>query len=184
MTRLLGANNEELKELILYITDKSKGDPRFGKTKLAKILFFIDMEYFFKTGKTFTGKDYQKLNNGPAMTCYIPVEKEMIQEQLIDHQDEPDAWPCVLTRTVPKRSPRLGYFSEHDRFIIDGVINSLWNENAKSLSEKSHGFVPAWDYLPDRAKITPTMCIFEKREPTQQELDWGKEIAKRLQSSN
>ena len=35
---------ERLRELILYIAEKLKDDPNFGRTKLAKIIYFADME--------------------------------------------------------------------------------------------------------------------------------------------
>ena len=46
----------KLRELMLYITQKSEGDPRFGKTKLLKILVEADFTFYARTGRSITGQ--------------------------------------------------------------------------------------------------------------------------------
>ena len=60
------ANDTKMRELILYVASKSQHDPKFGSTKLNKILFFADFAFYFKHGRSVTGQEYMRLKHGPA----------------------------------------------------------------------------------------------------------------------
>jgi len=49
---------EKLRELILYICEKSVSDPNFDLEKLKGIIFQADKLAYLRTGKTITGSDY------------------------------------------------------------------------------------------------------------------------------
>jgi hypothetical protein len=55
-----------LRELILYIAARCERDPRFGATKLNKILLFADFLAYFRRRRPITGVEYMRLPNGPA----------------------------------------------------------------------------------------------------------------------
>src|SRR5258708_19742785 len=58
--------DRKLAELILFISERSEGDPRFGAGKLNKLLFYSDFGAYRLFGKSITGQQYQNLSNGPA----------------------------------------------------------------------------------------------------------------------
>ena len=53
-----------MKELALYLTAKSQGDPR-SPTKLNKLLFYCDFMAYQHFSRSMTGYSYQKLPLGP-----------------------------------------------------------------------------------------------------------------------
>src|SRR5690348_13615566 len=69
----------KLRELILYVCLRSEGDQWFGKTKLNKLLYFIDTEAFKQTGKTISGQAYIKKQFGP-----VPDGMESVLRSLTD----------------------------------------------------------------------------------------------------
>ena len=71
-------DDDKLKELMLYVVEKSETDPTFGAIKLNKILFFSDFLMYWKTGKSITGQEYMKLERGPAPRRLLPVQKELL----------------------------------------------------------------------------------------------------------
>src|SRR5437660_10500981 len=73
------ATRQRLRELILYIADRSKDDPKFGATKLNKILYFSDFVSFREYGEPITGAMYMRLENGPAPMHLVPVRNEMLE---------------------------------------------------------------------------------------------------------
>ena len=56
-------SRSRLRELILYIAEKSKDDPHFTIEKLSNILYIIDTAFYKKTGKSLTGSIYVKREN-------------------------------------------------------------------------------------------------------------------------
>ena len=67
--------DKKLKELVLYIAQKSEDDPSFGATKLNKILFAADFYFFGQTGRSITGASYVHRGKGRAVVCKVNVEK-------------------------------------------------------------------------------------------------------------
>lgn len=59
-------DDRKMKELIVYLTAKSEGDPRFSAEKLNKLLFYCDFTAHRQLGHSITGYSYQNLPSGPA----------------------------------------------------------------------------------------------------------------------
>src|SRR5690242_1312364 len=87
-----------LRELILYIAERLKDDPNFGKTKLVKVLFYSDFDAYRETGQPITGTPYLHMERGPypdgfetmllilAVTDAIMIERRFVpyrQERVI-----------------------------------------------------------------------------------------------------
>src|SRR4051794_3864926 len=76
------ADDDKLRELIIYISERCETDPRFGAVNLNKILFYSDFVAYGKTGKSITGQPYQRLKQGPAPKRLLPVRREMMDTDL------------------------------------------------------------------------------------------------------
>jgi len=50
-------DDSKFKELLLYVAEQSVGDPHFGKTKLNKILYYIDFQAHGVLGEPVTGAE-------------------------------------------------------------------------------------------------------------------------------
>lgn len=71
---------EKLKELIWYIVKNYNYE--LYETKLWKLLFFCDSDYFEKYGKYLTGIEYIKNKQGP--TPFFNIAKKVIEELIKD----------------------------------------------------------------------------------------------------
>jgi len=71
-------DDNKLRELILYIADKSETDPTFGEIKLNKILFYSDFIMYWKTGNSITRHEYMKLGQGSAPRRLLPIQEKLI----------------------------------------------------------------------------------------------------------
>jgi len=49
-------NQDKFRELVLYLSEKSQDDKKFGATKLNKILYFCDFGSYVKLGQPVTGR--------------------------------------------------------------------------------------------------------------------------------
>lgn len=145
-----------LKELIVYIADRLVLHPKFGATKLNKILFFSDFIAYAKLGKSITGEKYQKLPQGPAPKYLVPVRDEMNSKDIICFQRE--TFSGKQHRIAPLRSPKLEKFTPAQISIIDQVIDALKDKDADEVSELSHDFI-GWKIVKDGEEI-PYETVF------------------------
>jgi hypothetical protein len=170
------ANEEKLKQLILYISQKCADQGGFGSTKLNKILYFADFLVYANTGKPLTGVEYQRLQWGPAPRRMKPILQEMSNAGQLAMQDT-----VVLTYTRKKPvnlvSPDLGHFSAREIAIVDDVIDHLEDLTADQASRFSHDW-GGWKYASDGATI-PYESVFVGNEPlTPGDEQRGLEIAR------
>jgi hypothetical protein len=147
---------ERLQELILYIASKCSDDPRFGATKLNKILYFADFLSYMHYGEPITGVEYMRLGQGPVPKRLVPVREKMISRGEIAMAIQ-SLRIGEQHRIVALRDPNLDLFKPRDIAVIDNVIEQLWGKKAKSVSEMSHGI--AWKIARDKESI-PYQSIF------------------------
>jgi uncharacterized phage-associated protein len=160
------SSTKKLKELILYISEKSSSDTKFGSTKLNKLIFFSDMLYYGNTGKSITGSKYMKWDHGPVATCMKPVLDEMkAANELFTRPVN----TIVGVKKVPTamRVPDLSIFTGEEIASVDEVISDFKQATNTGLSQFSHEFIPNWDKLPMGQSIPISAIIY----PTELELN-------------
>ena len=62
--------------------EEKRASAFFGRTKLNKILWKSDFEAFSDRGRPVTGRDYQRLEHGPAPKEMLPLYREMMSKGL------------------------------------------------------------------------------------------------------
>lgn len=82
-------SQEKLKELMIYIADKCSEDPRFGLTKLAKIICFSDMLHYANYGQSITGQSYIKEKQGPLAKDFYKVKNQLIKDRDVVEKNVP-----------------------------------------------------------------------------------------------
>lgn len=173
-------DEEKLGELILYISQKSAIDPKFGATKLNKLLYLSDFLAFGMWGEPITGVEYQHLQKGPAPKRLLPIRDDMKSRGDLQVQEVPLRNGNVQHRTVNLRQPKLELFTGREVALIDSVIEALWGLDADAASEFSHRFV-GWKMTKLNATI-PYGSIFISDEPlSDAEILRGQEIAREFQ---
>ena len=156
--RIYWDDTDKFAELLLYVAKACESDPRFGATKLNKILFFSDFISFRRRRKSITGATYMKLDHGPAPKCMLPVRKTLIEEGHLAIQDA-DYYGRPQQRPIALRQPNLEAFSGEDISIVDNVIRGLSEWNATQVSELSHGFW--WELAEDKEDIPLAVSLVQ-----------------------
>src|SRR5262245_5541433 len=120
-------------------------DPeKLGATKLNKVLWFADVHYYRRHGRTITGSDnYMKQQYGPVQRNMLGVIAELkndrkIVERLADT-------PVGFRREyVWVEEPDLSSFEADEIDMLNTVMDWICNgESARSISEISHDAL--WD---------------------------------------
>jgi hypothetical protein len=128
--------------MILYVSQKAAEMPRYGKTKLNKILWDADFSAFAARGVPVTGRPYQKLQAGPAPVEMPTLLAEMKDAGLIELELADFGGGFVEQRVIAKVNAALRFFSADDLSFMDRSIERLWGMSARQASEFSHGV--AW----------------------------------------
>src|ERR1700733_10925348 len=98
-------NERRFAELMLYVSEKCASDPKFGATKLNKILFYADFLAYAELGNSITGFEYQKLPHGPAPRRILTVRRRLEQEGALEVSNVKLREGRTQTRLGAKRNP-------------------------------------------------------------------------------
>jgi hypothetical protein len=164
----------KFKELLVYVASKCSDFPRFGSTKLNKILYYSDFLAFGYSRKPITGATYQHLKWGPAPRQFLPVVQELIlnKEAIVEVR----GWLKKQKRLVPLRKPNLELFSGTEIALVDSVIDSLRDHTAEEASDVSH-MEAGWKCVAEGEDIPYTTVFVSHDSPTADDIRWAQEFA-------
>jgi len=138
----LRGEQDRLRQMILYISEKCAPAERMGLIKLNKILWKADFDAFAARQIPVTGRAYQRLELGPAPREMRPLLRDMLRDRLI-HFEETDFGDGVIEmRPIADTRPALDNFTPEDVSYVDAAIAYYWNMNGRETSDDSHGI--AW----------------------------------------
>lgn len=135
-------NPEKLREVLLYVLEKVGAKPNVGETVLYKLLYFIDFDYYEKTGYSITGLTYVRNHFGPTPARdFVGVvegmkangELEVAETEYFRHNQK---------KYLPRVKADLAALSASELEHINGTLNRLSDKSAVELSELSHYDTP------------------------------------------
>ncbi|HVX79823.1 MAG TPA: Panacea domain-containing protein [Devosiaceae bacterium] len=154
----LPGGQARLREAALYVMRRSENSDFFGLVKLNKILWRADFQSYRERFSPVTGRQYQRLQNGPA-----PVEMKPILNELIARGDIVLRSTSVPgeQRPVAIAQPNLQHFSAYDLRYLDEAIEYYREKTAREASDLSHGL--AWLTRQDGDPIPYEAAYFDDR---------------------
>jgi len=158
-------NEGKLKELVVYIANKSKDDPAFGKTKLLKLLAYADFAAYKKLGQPITGATYIKLEHGPSSQEAPPALNllralgriQILSEDVFDHEQ---------SRIVALGPADESVFTADELAISDQVIETFGSLNNTQMAAVSHRDFVGWQIAEEREQIPYETVFLAPPEPT------------------
>ncbi len=162
-------DNRKFREVVLYVAEESEDDPRFGATKLNKILYFSDFKAFGMLGESITGATYQRLDRGPAPRELLPALRLMEAEGEIERVERRYFnRPQKVVRPLRKSDARE-ILDSAEIAIVDAVLTELGDLNASQVSALSH-LEAGWRLARDREEIPYETVYISDRQPTPTEV--------------
>jgi len=174
MQEKLSFDKETFKEMILYISERCKDEPRFSKTYLFKILHYSDLLWYGHTGKAISGEVYIRWEHGQIPKHFEEASTELINDGLLQIIEKPYFDRTQLRSTVLKET-QFTRLSKEQRDFIDTIIDELVVHDAADVSKEiSHNDL-SWQYLNNKDEI-PYETVFFRRKvvPTEETLAWAK----------
>ena len=134
-------HRKKLINAILYFANHTK---YCGKTKLLKLLYFLDFSHFKQTGKSVTGLDYFAWEMGP-------VPKELFEE-LTDNM-KPDMSASIhdlpagegFQQIRPKKKFENQYFSKKEINLLKNLAFIFEDSKADAMVEFTHLKNEPWE---------------------------------------
>jgi hypothetical protein len=164
--------DRKFREMILYVARQSESDPKCGRTKLNKILFYADFRAYDVLGHAISGESYQKLENGPAPRALLRVVEEMEREGACTWAER-SYYGKPLKKLLALREPDLSVFEPAEVDLMRSVIDELRPLNATEVSDLSHNFV-GWQAAGMNEDIPySTVFVDDPRPLSSEEQDWA-----------
>jgi len=137
---IITRHREKLINAIIYFAKETK---HCGKTKLLKLLYFLDFYHFKQTAKSVTGLEYFAWEQGP-------VPKELFEEVSGNMKaDLKDAISFASTedfqKIVPKKKFNEDYFTNREKKLLKDLSYVFRDAKAEEMVEVSHLRNEPWD---------------------------------------
>ena len=133
-------HREKLINAIIYFARNTK---YCGKTKLLKLLYFLDFKHFKQAGKAVTGQDYFAWNMGP-------VPRDLFEE--LSGNMKPDMKAAIdelseegFQKIRPRKKFDPKYFSALEIKILEEVAYIFQDAKADAMVETTHLHNEPWD---------------------------------------
>jgi hypothetical protein len=170
---------EKAEKMLMYLSQCSKQDPKFGTVKLAKLMFYSDFAAFKELGKPITGLEYKKLPQGP-----VPTLAKSIQDSLIERGDLDEREGSFGRKQLrpTKRFNRKAFsetFTDDELAIMDRTYCAIRPLKAGEVSDLSHEFL-GWELAQDGEVIPYATCLINPDRLTAKQRDYGEELIKKL----
>jgi hypothetical protein len=177
-TRMAGFDRNRFEALVLYVAHRRRDDERFGRTKMAKVLFYSDFSIYQDQGEPLTGATYIRMPFGPFPKALGETEKALEAKGLavLAHDGEGD---YDEKRIIPTRSaPNLrDLFEEWQILVVNDWIDRVAAATATQISEMSHHH-PGWLLANDGEVIPYETAVLPQSRPTAHEASRAKEVAR------
>lgn len=138
----MSLHTEKYQQAVLYLCYKL-GKEIHGKKKLAKLLYYLDFDYYEKNHQYFTGEIYKKLPMGPFPVSLEKIIAGMQKKKQIslEQVQEWDGYnPTEIYKAISK--PNMAVFSKEEQQMIDRIIRKYGHLNGKELENLTHAEAP------------------------------------------
>lgn len=139
---ILTYHREKLINAIIYFANHTK---YCGKTKLLKLLYFLDFMQFKRTAKSVTGLDYFAWEKGPVpVTLFEELSGPMSPDLKSAIHDLPGGKE-TFQKIRPKKDFNQDYFSQNEMKLLDDIAFIFCDAKAEDMVEASHLRNEPWD---------------------------------------
>lgn len=133
-------NRGKQKNAILYFLEHAN-NPTLGKTKLLKLLYFLDFGFFEKHDESVTGDEYRKLQHGPVPETSWRLLTEMEDAGEITSVST-KAGPYDQTRYIANVDADLSVFSGAELEELQNVARQFLHHSASQVEAITHAEAP------------------------------------------
>ncbi|MFH0727104.1 MAG: Panacea domain-containing protein [Pseudomonadota bacterium] len=135
-------HREKLINAIIYFANHTK---YCGKTKLLKLLYFLDFSHFKQTGRSVTGLDYFAWKMGPVPKELFEEISGNMKSDMKDAIQELVADPEGFQPIRPQKKFDGQFFSKKEKRLLEDISFIFKDANADAMVESTHLKSEPWD---------------------------------------
>jgi len=170
--RLIEPDLQKLAAAAHYIIARTEPS-QLGVTKLNKILWYSDIEYYRRTGQSITGsRTYVRLPRGPVPHM-IEDALKLLQKAGKVLERRAKVYDYERREFVWIIEPDISMFSVDQIDIINIYIDIIKSMTAEQISNITHEDA-MWDELENGDPMPVSAGSIIPRQPTEVELTWAK----------
>lgn len=172
-------NRERFEGLVLFIAHHRRDDPRFGRTKLAKALFYSDFDAYRDQGAPITGAHYIRMPFGPFPQELDEAENALAARGAVYLDYVKDVYEEKRLVPITKVPPDLGgIFEAWELALVSTWADRIALATAREISRLSHHH-PGWLMARDTGEPIPySTALLPQERPTGRDEERAKEIAR------
>ncbi|HRD49283.1 MAG: SocA family protein [Candidatus Competibacter sp.] len=134
---IISHEREKLIHAIIYF---AKNTRFLGKTKLCKLLYFLDFEHFKETGRAVTGLDYFAWKMGPVpVALYEEIDMpEPDMAEKVEFVEKPTRRGSPMLVVKPIAEFDDNHFTKRELRILKNLAEEFRDTQADNMIENTH----------------------------------------------
>ena len=141
-------NEKKYKNAILFFAKKIQNGT-LGKLKLMKLLYFLDFDFFEKYGRSITGDEYLRFENGPVPRMAEKMLKQMNGKEIkITKRKIADGLNDQMHIEAVKDFD-MQVFTREELLFLEDIADKWEKFSGSEMKNASHGEAPWIATKPD-----------------------------------
>ncbi len=134
-------NEKKYKNAILFFAHKIRNGT-LGKLKLMKLLYFLDFDFFEKYGRSVTGDEYLRFENGPVPRQAEKMIKKMLGKEIKVSNRKVAIGYNDQQHIEPLSNFDLAVFSKEELLMLEETADKWEKFSGAEMKSASHGEAP------------------------------------------
>ncbi|MFA5000780.1 MAG: Panacea domain-containing protein [Candidatus Paceibacterota bacterium] len=134
-------DNKKYKNVILYFADRIQNGT-LGKLKMMKLLYYLDFDFFEKHGRSITGDEYLRFENGPVPRMAEKLLKEMNGQEIKITAKKVGVGLNDQQHIQALRAYDLNVFSREELVMLEEVADKWEKFSGSEMKSATHGEAP------------------------------------------
>src|SRR3989338_5867301 len=134
-------NEKKYRNAILFFAKKIQNGT-LGKVKLMKLLYFLDFDYFEKTGKSITGDEYLRFEYGPVPRMAKSLLAKMTGKEIKISKHKMKDGLNDQERIEALQEPDVNVFTPEEVAMLDEIAGKWEKFTGTDMKNASHGEAP------------------------------------------
>lgn len=134
-------NEKKYKSVVLFFANKVQNGT-LGKLKLMKLLYFLDFDFFEKYGKSITGDEYLRFDNGPVPRMAEKILKEMEGKEIKITRKKVAKGYKDQQLVEPLKQVNVELFSPEEVLMMEEIADKWERFSGSEMKNASHGEAP------------------------------------------
>lgn len=149
-------NRAKYQQAILYFLRECDNE-ELGRTKLMKLLYYLDFDHFEKFRTSVTGDVYRALPHGPVPDYAEAILSSMVESGLLAFEFVPKGdWHQHRYR--PAAPCDLSVFSKDELVTLEAVADTWRMATTTAIEDATHREAP-WRMTEQRGRIPYTLAL-------------------------